>query len=237
MRNLFLKKIFRKGFRKYRKFIIQKKKQNFLLLKEKFAKRRIINCIFKKLLINSIVNLNSSLLLVREVLFFKKRFLFLEYKDSCFSKLRFLIQKRIRLLKKRFRTKNQLDYKKFSIRKFKYLPKFCIISQSVSNIFVTLLDLNGEPFFTVSGGNFKIKKKRQIKSTATTIKLAESVLLALRKRRGFFLYLIISYPIKSFILRSFLHSIKKDRRLKIKYIVNLQKFAHNGCRFRKKRRN
>lgn len=164
---------------------------------------------------------------------FKKSFKYIINLKPKYLRIRRLIQKRIYLIKK-YNINTKLNLNKILIKKYIFLPKFCHIKQTTSNIFVTLSNYKGNVFFTNSGGNFKIKKKRQIRTTSTALKLGELALNFIRKTRSFNIFLFINYRIKGYIIRSFLQALNKDYRLKIKYIINSQKFSHNGCRFKKK---
>lgn len=113
---------------------------------------------------------------------------------------------------------------------------FCYIKQTKTNIFVTLMTREGKLIFAASGGNCQAKRRREALSTSTTEILAKKALYQIRKYRCFRFFFIIRMYFKSFLLKSFLQSLKKDRRLKFRYIIGLNTRAHNGCRLKKKTR-
>jgi ribosomal protein S11 len=119
---------------------------------------------------------------------------------------------------------------------FKRRFGFCFIKQTKTNIFVTLTTRKGKLIFAASGGNCQAKKRREALSTSTTEALGKKALYQIRKHRCFRFFFIIRMYFRSFLLKSFLQTLKKDRRLKFRYIIGINGRAHNGCRLKKKTR-
>jgi hypothetical protein len=115
-------------------------------------------------------------------------------------------------------------------------PVFCFLTKTRTNIFLTVITNKGNVLFKASGGTFKAKKRRLVLSTVTSVNLAEFFLRKIRRYRISFIYFFLNIYLRSYLLKPFFFTLKKSKKLRYKHIVSIQRFSHNGCRFRKMQR-
>ena len=196
---------------------------------------------------------HNNLYLYLKQLFLKKKtivFFFKLYNKIYYKKKNFLKKKKIKKKKKisfskctrmhilyaNYRFKTLYILKKYYASFFKRRFGICYLKQTKTNIFLTITNKRGKVFLSASGGNCNAKKRREALSTITTEKLGKKALKLMRRFRCYRFYLCINMYFRSFLIKSFLQILKKDRRLKFRFIIGIKKFAHNGCRLKKKPR-
>lgn len=115
-------------------------------------------------------------------------------------------------------------------------PIFCFLTKTRTNLFLTAISNKGNVLFKASGGTFKAKKRRLVLSTVTSVNLAEFFLRKIRKYRISYIYFFLNMYLRSYLLKPFFFTLKRNKKLRYKHIVSIQRFSHNGCRFRKMQR-
>lgn len=137
-----------------------------------------------------------------------------------------------------FRKRGPIGVNIFKDIRRKVTTNFCFINQTRTNIYITLCNYRGNVIFSGSGGILKVRKRREAVSTEVAIKIANIItgcILNFSLKKVCLIYRV--FP-KTFFIKPFLREIKKisNRTFKFRYYLNLPKIAHNGCRFRKKKR-
>ena len=204
----------------YKKKIKKLKKNNndlYSYLRQSFLKKKTIIFFFK--LYNKIYSKKKKILKIK---YLKKRGFSKYYK--------------MHILYANYRFKTLYILRKYYASFFKRRFGICYLKQTKTNIFLTITNKRGKVFLSASGGNCHAKKKREALSTITTEKLGKKALKLMRRFRCYRFYLCINMYFKSFLIKSFLQTLKKDRRLKFRFLIGIKKFAHNGCRLKKKPR-
>lgn len=250
--------LLRKLSEKNKKAFIIKKKIKTLNLKQKHLfycltglnlnlKRKILNNFF-------IYNKNKNYFFQKKSLI-SKRSLTSFFRTEYLRKLNFdsklkNLQERIEASEKlntkaflfwgdtEFRRRGPLGLKLFKDIRRKVTSNFCFINQTRTNIYITLCNYKGNVIFSGSGGILKVRKRREAVSTEVAIKIANAIakcILNFSLKKVCLVYRV--FP-KTFFIKPFLREIKKisKRAFKFRYYLNLPKIAHNGCRFRKKKR-
>jgi hypothetical protein len=113
---------------------------------------------------------------------------------------------------------------------------FCFLTKTRTNIFLTAITNKGKVLFKASGGSFKAKKRRLVLSTVTSVKLAEFFLKKIKRYRLNFIYFFLNIYLRSYLLKPFFFTLKRNKKLCVKQVIGIQRFSHNGCRFRKLQR-
>ena len=107
------------------------------------------------------------------------------------------------------------------------------INLSVTNTFINISTIKGDPKLFFSAGMFNLKKKQKIKQPKAVITILRALLIKLKicKLKPTALHFSnLSFNQQSYILK------RLKQKVFIKIILSYSYFPHNGCRLKKRKR-